>query len=765
MKVNFANKVELSSAKLPRTRFNMSADCSTTAEWGCTQPIACKMVVPDSKSVLSVNSIIRAAPMLSPTFGRIKSKIWHSFVSMGDLFPQFASFLAQVPEGLDSNTIWTYNKMPFIRADILSSFVLAGAHVTLYRQDHQFLNNEADTKFTTAYPITLTDSLKDFVKNAFANMSGLHQDEIFQPETYLAPYHYTGPTLDLRCIWRNSSQGEPLYNKPIKIPIGNDSWESFADMSNFPDDRETLPETQKAGFDHTPVPLETADLVVTDLGADGYNYYALAFRLSSYGKRLRKILIGCGYQINLMDYHDVSLMPLLAYYKAYFDTFGLCLYHNWETTFAYRILRYFYTHNAPDWTDRWFDGSTAIREFMVDLGNCWVTEDQDFISAHIASTAVSPAPLGVTTKVYDVDRAANIELVDSSDSHYVNGHSYINDVFHGHLDSETLKRLYLWTNRNTIAGRRIAELLRAQGYGDWMDSNKSRFIGYSETIIDVSDVVATSDSFNETTNEGSILGEYAGLARAKDVSKNFEYENNEFGFIISMSAIVPDAGYSQAIDPTVRAIEKFDFFSREFDALGMQQDDKTIVHGAADVALNRNDRLYMPFGLVPRHSEYKVNFNRLNGDFSLRGVRDRFLPFNLDKVLPINTMVKLDENITDGHQGNPPMINKNFALIFDQGRLPTCGDVWRYTSRYAFLNLFNRVFNNAGNRELLLREYWRNYDSGNTLYEFVANDYDNWICHFILNWQYFAPMLPIEQSFGTGSGEDGKSFNSSMNKA
>ena len=556
MKINFANKVAVSSAKLPRSRFNMSADCSTTAEWGCTQPIGCKMLVPDSKSVISVNSIIRASPLLAPSFGRIKSKTWHSFVSMGDLFPQFASFLTQVPEALDSSTIWRYDKLPFIRLDVLSSFVLAGAHVTLYKQDRKYFDNPNGTNFSVLQPETMLyrDDVRENIRNAFANMSGINADEIFHEDEYLGAYHYQGPTLDLRCVWRQDSAGQFLYNDPLRIPIGNDSWESFADLSHWSESSETI---SRAGFDHSYVDLESADLVLTDLGADGSNFYALAFRLSSFGKRLRKIIIGCGLQINLCSFQNVSLMPLLAYYKAYFDVFGLCLYNNWETTFAYRILRYFYTHNEPDWTERWFHGSTAIREFMHDLGNCWVTEDQDFISSHIASTAVSQPAVGVTTKVYDVQHTANIELVDSSGSQYPNGHSYIDSVIHGHLDSETLKRLYLWTNRNTIAGRRIAELLRAQGYGEWMDSNASRFIGYSETIIDISDVVATSDSYNSVLNEGSLLGEFAGMARSKDTSPEFVYENKEFGFLITMSAIVPDSGYSQGIDPTCKAFKSF----------------------------------------------------------------------------------------------------------------------------------------------------------------------------------------------------------------
>ena len=57
-----------------------------------------------------------------------------------------------------------------------------------------------------------------------------------------------------------------------------------------------------------------------------------AFRLSNFGKRLRKILMGLGYQIDFRAKNEVSILPLFAYYKAYFDSFGLTLYQNYLHT-------------------------------------------------------------------------------------------------------------------------------------------------------------------------------------------------------------------------------------------------------------------------------------------------------------------------------------------------------------------------------------------------------------------------------------------------
>ena len=58
------------------------------------------------------------------------------------------------------------------------------------------------------------------------------------------------------------------------------------------------------------VPLDKADLCYTcQINGTTWNF---AFRLSSFGKRLRKAIIGCGYQVNLNSGAKVNLLPLFA---------------------------------------------------------------------------------------------------------------------------------------------------------------------------------------------------------------------------------------------------------------------------------------------------------------------------------------------------------------------------------------------------------------------------------------------------------------------
>ena len=59
------------------------------------------------------------------------------------------------------------------------------------------------------------------------------------------------------------------------------------------------------------------DFSVKD-SSDNIYYYSLLVELSDFGKRIRKVLQGCGYQIDFGSKTEVSLMPLFAQFKAYF---------------------------------------------------------------------------------------------------------------------------------------------------------------------------------------------------------------------------------------------------------------------------------------------------------------------------------------------------------------------------------------------------------------------------------------------------------------
>lgn len=585
---------------------------NTTCGFGETQPLVCRLLPPNTKSKMSVESLVRLAPMVSPTFGRLNLKFWHYFVGMSDLLSSFAGMMSQEPVNLGGSTYRPMN-VPYIPLKHLSAFVLCGAQCTIYECSHENANPD-DSKLNA-----LWETYKYIEDSSRIDALMSSMDDSIQYRNFPEFGDFEGVGLRLELILPNG-------NNNAWIPLGNPNNSSSFFLQSPTFDADGVPQ------EWSPVSLDSADYVIIRQVANVT--LAFAFRLSAFGKRLRKILLGCGYQVNFSSSTNVSMMPLFAYYKAYFDVFGLTLYQGWETTNCATVLKRVDAQQIPDMFSSWYvNNNHEFWSFVYDLGCCWVTDPQDYVSAHMTTNAVSPTISTLFKNSFvDVDGSPNIQVLDSSAESTIqneNGHSYINEIRHGHLDSELLKRLYRWTNRNTIAGRRIAELMKMQGLGDYMDSCKPSFIGHSEVAININDVTATAETFRPDGKTAQNLGSFAGKGIGYDDSKTFEYENSEFGYWITLCAVVPESGYCQSVDGNNFCIDKYDFYNPEFDGLGMEMDSKLNVVGSLDWSSGFDGNLDSGFGYIPRYSSLKIAHNKMNGDFNLRGTRSAYLPLSL----------------------------------------------------------------------------------------------------------------------------------------
>lgn len=727
MRTNNLGDVALSTASRKREKFNLTHDVNTTCGFGETQPLVCRLLPPNTKTTCGVESLVRLAPMLSPTFGRMNLKFWHYFVGMSDLGPRFAAMMAQEPISRGSLT-YKPTVVPNISLKYLSSLVLCGAFCTIYQCSSD--NSQTDDSLNAS--VWETYKYIDDSSTINSIMSDLSPNLLYN-QTLPEFGAYTGTAIKMELLFPNGN------NNGI-IPLGNPSLDATFFLESPAFDADGVP------YEWTPVTLDGADYVITK--QVGNRWLSFAFRLSAFGKRIRKILLGCGYQVNFNSDINVNAMPLFAYFKAYFDVFGLTLYQGYETTPCAKLLTDIDIHNTPNISDYYRNNDTNWWSFVFDLGCCWVTDPQDFVSAHTSTNAVSPSITPQFKNSFvDVSQTPNITTIDSTTETNIaqkNGHSYIDNIVHGHLDSELLKRLYRWTNRNTIAGRRIAELLKAQGLGAYMDECKPNFIGHSQVEINVNDVTATAETFKPDGATAQNLGSYAGKGIGYGDSKTFTYENSEFGYWVTLCAVVPSSGYCQAIDGNNLCVDKFEFYNPEFDGLGMELDQKVNVVGSLDWVSPRDGSLDGGFGYIPRYSSLKVAHNKMNGDFSLRGSRSAYLPYTLDKIIDVGE--RFVEPTANGN-GKKWIATKMLRPV----DLPMAGNSWRFNSRYPWLNNFKRIFVDSGalvdNRYALRTAYKDMHTLMN--YEITGNMYDDFMVHNIVKFIEFAPMLPISESFET----------------
>lgn len=117
---------------------------------------------------------------------------------------------------------------------------------------------------------------------------------------------------------------------------------------------------------------------------------------------------------------------------------------------------------------------------------------------------------------------------------------------------------------------------------------------------------------NQTSasTKDSPLGDYAGYGEIRGGAGSFKYRCDEYGFIISMVCIIPQASYGQGQRRLFSRTDRFDFAFPQFATLGEQS--------------TRSGELYYTgiskfddkvFGYMPRYSEYKVRVNEFHGDF------------------------------------------------------------------------------------------------------------------------------------------------------
>ena len=834
MKTNKQKKIKVPQSGNKRSRFNWAHDVNTTYSWGEIQPTQVKMIQPGSKTTMKAQSLIRLAPMVAPTFGRVKYKTFNQFVEIEDIFPNYGSLMSQEPINRNGR-IKVAQALPAIKLGQLSAWCLQGARASLYWVDEgasepSKAQLSKDGKYRTSYrkintygPMgsistsseasTMLQYLVDkqvlnFVNTsqAWSNIPGAPKLNIGNNVTndrFVVMY-----PRNMGSSWGDVWYGDDGPNNVADYCIVLSTAQQRANL--IPVDPGQLADAQVIDSSACNIPLDTADYVVefsvqtVDSDSNPHvHYYAMAFEFSDFGKRLRKILQGCGYQINLHSSEYVSILPLLAQYKAYFDIFGLQLYQNWETTYCAKLIDYIKTNfietveantyrgqasNAnkiygftPSNTVSMTDMASSFCSFMLaEVANEWYTEDPDFIGAHMSKLAVSPnGPEGSGNNFISVDGGgidfgAHVDngvsaqvgtLIDygSEDTHgesaslatsYTqNGvHAYITQLQHSQVDAELLKRLYRWTNRNTVLGREIAKILRAQGLGKFVDECKSDFIGATDNVVTISDVVSMADTDNGQ-GQGALLGEYGGRGLSYLEDKVLVFENTNLGFWVTLATIVPESGYTQGLDPTLKCLDKFSLYNPDFDAVGMELTTKDAVVGNAYLTNIWNTDVNLSavkgFGFVPRDSKWKVAYNLVNGDFNRRPTRSTYLPYTLDKQLNVNDMDISWQNLytnTDGFLNGYFVLDRSIATE----RLPVAGNLWRCPTKYPWMGNFDRIFANTGKKRPDSEVDADGYSTyrENTAIGFCDFNADNFLSHEIMDVQCYAPMKPIEDSYG-----------------
>lgn len=733
-------KVGASSKK---AHFPLHHDVQTTSDFGFCQPTLVRHLVAGSSGAIDSRTFVRLAPLPVPTFGRIKAKTITSVVPINEVFEAFdylqsqqavqsalASYVPTQADNFKSSQLWN-----MLVAQSLKCFTRENL-ANLSYDNAPFLN------FTLLTPSLLASNIDEngFIDKTLVPIgTGAMKDENTQ-------VFYTYAETNIRIIFGkfayNSETISEAFYTALKSNVGsslsgyieddfgalvNNDWRVY---SNIPLPRNIAvrnPKYVDAGYRNFG-DAQNCDFFFSSHSFEGVKLYdsegnlvdctvpiVVAVNLTRRGQRLMKVLNACGVSFDCE--RDLEVVPLFAYYKAWFDKFNPGRDKQWRDTNCYKLIHSFYdtgvTLNERLADDSGsYDEDSKLRQFGVldaffgfldDLSSCFYTLKTDNI------TATTPYPLLVndasenTSVRFNDNEATQFMTAQQSDS---DGPIYQYGLLgNGNVNSLAVKgllRLYSLVNKNSVIGSKIEDYLKTK-YGYSLP--RTTELGTDEYYINIDDISGT------VNNDKTYLGEYAGRGVGSDMrndsKRKIKFDVDRFSILVQMFVIVPQGGYVQAYPR--QHINRFDFYQAEFDSLGMDAVRKSEVFGrSSDVGRFRfADSTY---GFLPRYFSEKIQNNLHNGDFMRRSTRSEFLPYSLDRVFTE------DEIQQFGSAGNVRVVPATTI---------TPNEYLRYIGKDEELGNYDRIF----------------YD--------IFGVTDNFIVHMVNTFDYYAPMKPISESFET----------------
>lgn len=429
-----------------------------------------------------------------------------------------------------------------------------------------------------------------------------------------------------------ASSTEPTMVVPSSVPIVHAEYicQAFLRQTGVTGFNPYLPlNTDSWGVSTTTQP-SVYDFAVDVQGTVWY------LTLNQQGRRVKKTLEALGYKIypkySATAYNVPELrwsaMPLLAVAKIYVD---------WYINSAYGIL-----YEDALWIQRILNNvnpsSIDVQpQEVVRLLNFIVMANYDsdyFVSAW--DNPVSPNPTAFSSNIILKD----VTVVGSSGSTFgtdiVNSSSGSANLYNTPILGRTntnvsntlsqapinisdyaltaLKSLTDYMKRHQMVGVHAFDRYLAR-FGKGLSDEqlrRSKYLGAHKGSIQFGDIMQTTSD----VESGLGLGKFAGKGISYDKGV-FEYTTNEYGYIILISSIIPSVGYYQGIDRNILHTNKLDFWTPEFDNLGVQTINANELYIPTNGSSNMINTYSYTFGFTPRYSEYKFAKDRLTGDFTV----------------------------------------------------------------------------------------------------------------------------------------------------
>ena len=679
---------------------NMSFDNNTTMDFGFLQPLLSQYMLPKSTIKVDSKQLVRLAPMPTPSFARMYLQNYARFVKMTDVVPYYESLLSGISFTTSSGTTVKPVRMPVTTNSFLLWFLLTMSRCTVY--ERYVLNPNKPPLEYGWRPIKFVNTVHvDWVRKLLLN--------------------------------RFSFDASLTVNR---LPV-------LVDTDDF-----------------VISPMQADYILQADYADDGNDgQYMLCFEFSSDVKHIRKQLIGLGYSLNGEDNKPVSIAPLLAYYKAYYDYFGLTREKQFEQTTCFRVIGLIWDYYTSFY--QLDDTVTSVNlsvfmSFLSEFASLYYTDASSYIAAH-RSLPLNHAKI------------PNIDTGRYSLSEYMSNSSfskdYINENTYGVPDISTtpgrstwlsidlLRRLSRFVSKDSVIGKRLSDWVKVHYGSDVSFTLFEDSFNISEwrTAIDIDDVFSTSETADVgNKNKGDYLGAYAGKGIGFGKG-GFTFKAPTHGFVFVMSCIVPITNIFQGNDPTLYAIDNDTIPHPEFDALGYEftpkgvfLSDNFLLGSTDDLGLTKKG-----FGWVPRYTGFKVKKNIVNGDMCCGYYKRDLLPYFNDRLILSHsaslTPITDEKGVETG----------NYKFSIANNNVPSASTSWQQICKYGFLTNYNRLFYNS-KADLVDDFYFKSRPL-----EYGLND--NFITQTVFDVRVTNWLKPVQNSYDTVDEVDNSTISQSTN--
>lgn len=676
---------------------NLSFDNNTTMDFGFLQPLLSQYMLPNSSISVNSKQLVRLAPMPTPSFARMYLQNYARFVKMTDVVPYFESLLSGISFTTPSGVSVKPTQMPVTTNSFLLWNILCLSRCSVYEK-YAIGVNEYGWKHI---PLGLTDDISDF-RDCLFNRFG--------------------------------------FSKTLTLALAPD----FAVPS-----------------DSAISPLMSDYIIEDDFANDTTDTtYLFCFQFSTRAKHLRKQLLGLGYSLNGEDNKPVSIAPILAYYKAYYDYFGLTRDIQFEQTNCFKVIGLVWEYVTNFYQ---LDGSVSqsnlllFINFLRDFVNLYYTDASSYIAAHRSKPMNGVKSPAVNTAMYS--------LVDYASQDTEVTRNYIKNNRFGvpanpadppsftWLSIDLLRRLSRFVSKDSVIGKRLSDWVKVH-YGSDVsfDLFKDSFnISEWRTPIDIDDVFSTSETSDiGNKNKGDYLGAYAGKGIGFGKG-GFTFKAPTHGFVFVMSCIVPITNIFQGNDPTLYAIDNDTIPHPEFDALGYEFTPKGVFLSDNFLLGKENDLKLTTagFGWVPRYTGFKVKKNIVNGDMCCGYFKRDLLPYFNDRLILSHAASVTDIVDSSGQSTG------NFKFGITLNSVPSASTSWQQICKYGFLSNYNRLFYNLKSDTTSgLDNYFVSFDYG---------EFDNFICQTVFDVKVKNWLKPVQNSYDTVDDTDNSTVNQSTN--